>query len=257
MYGEKVLASLDIGTNSTLFLLAKLDASGKIHPVQHEVRTNDLGRGTGADGNLSPEIIELNLRLLRDFKQVAEDAGAEEIRIAATEALRRASNADLLIKRAEKELGLQIKVISGKEEAALTYRGILSGLDDPGIKLLAADIGGGSSEIIYGVGQRIHYSTSLSVGAVSLDRETIRNDPPTPEELDGVRRKSEAALADIPSLCSKSNRPTAFFFAFSPNWAINIWGFSVSFIWTFCFFKISTILSMPKAIPTAGVFGPP
>lgn len=195
---KNILAALDIGTNSTLFLLAEKEASGKINPLHHEVRTNDLGRGIGDDGNLLPEVIELNINLLRGFKQIAEYAGAEEIRIAATEALRKARNADLFIRRVADELDLRVRVISGKEEAELTYHGILSGLDNPDVRILAADIGGGSSEVIYGRGQRIDFSLSLPIGAVSLDREFIHHDPPLMEEIGSLRKKVEVVLAKIP-----------------------------------------------------------
>ncbi len=195
---ERVLASLDIGTNSTLFLIAKVDELGRIYPVHHDVRTNDLGRGLGEDGRLSEETIEHNVALLRDFKKIADSRYATEIHVAATEALRKAENAQILIDRAWDQLGIKINVISGQEEAVLTYFGILSGLQDQSKRIIAADIGGGSSEIILGQGIEILFSTSLPVGAVSLDKLFLKHDPPLPDEIDRVRSATKKAVAMLP-----------------------------------------------------------
>ena len=196
--GEKILASLDIGTNSTLFLVAAVDAGKKIRPMQHDVCTNDLGRGLDPNGNLSSEIIDRNIRLLENFKRRARKAGALEVRAAATEALRKAGNAKILIDRARAELGLDIRVVSGQEEAILTYRGILSGLSERGKPIIAVDVGGGSSEVIYGQGDDVHYSTSLPVGAISLDKKHIHHDPPLGNELEEVRREVDEILRQMP-----------------------------------------------------------
>lgn len=204
MSSQRILASLDIGTNSTLFLLARIDNDGTVHPIKHDVRTNDLGRGLDGRGNLRPDIIDLNMQLLGDLKKTADDAGAVEIRIAATEALRKAGNAQDLIDQAKTEYGLNIRIISGQDEAVLTYRGILSGLDDRSGRVFAADIGGGSSEIIEGEGENILHSISLQIGAVILDRLFIRNDPPLPREVEGVQRHAEVTLRGIPEAFSGS-----------------------------------------------------
>jgi exopolyphosphatase/guanosine-5'-triphosphate,3'-diphosphate pyrophosphatase len=197
MSPPKVLASLDIGTNSTLFLLAQVDDRNVISPLRHEVRTNDLGRGLDDSGNLSAEVIDLNVRLLGDFKRIAEAAGAEEIRAAATEALRRAGNADYLIGRMKAEHGLEIRILSGREEAEYTYRGIVSGLIPSAGTILAADVGGGSTEIIRGTGHEIEKSASVPVGAVKLDHLFIRQDPPSSTEIDAVRNHVEATLSGV------------------------------------------------------------
>lgn len=204
MTRPRILASLDIGTNSTLFLLARIDSAGKIHPLRHDVRTNDLGRGLDGTGNLKSDVMDLNVRLLGEFRKIADDAGAEDIRIAATEALRNAENAQDLINRVKTEHGMDIRVISGQDEADLTYRGILSGLDDQSGRILAADIGGGSSEIIMGEGENILHSVSLPVGAVVLDRLFIRNDPPLLSEVEEVQRHTESALREIPETFAHS-----------------------------------------------------
>lgn len=196
----KVLASLDVGTNSTLFLLAEVDRRGRIRPLQHGVKTNDLGRGLGADGELNPETIELNMDILRHFRTIADENGAVEIRIAATEALRRAGNAAVLLNRTKSELGLDIRIITGQEEARLTFLGILSGLLDPDKRIIAADVGGGSSEIICGEKGQILSAESRPVGAVSLDKKHIKHDPPHPEEIEAVRSEVDRVFCVVPDV---------------------------------------------------------
>ncbi|MBU0519548.1 hypothetical protein KJ564_11505 [bacterium] len=202
---SKALASLDIGTNSTLFLVAEVTEDGSVLPRFHDVKTNDLGRGLNAEGYLSPETIDLNIEILRSFRNISDQYGAVEIRIAATEALRRAKNAEDLIQSAAKELGLQINIISGKQEAFLTYHGIRSGLPEPNSEIIAVDVGGGSSEIIHGKGENILYSDSMPIGAVALHKQHIRHDPPTASELMEVRNASRKALAQLPTELLKTD----------------------------------------------------
>lgn len=194
---RRILAGLDLGTNSTLFLLAEVSPDRSIRPLRHEVRTNDLGRGLNEDGYLSPETIELNLNQLADFRREAETLGAEAIRIGATQALRVAKNADVLIRRAKKELNLDIRILSGEEEARLTYCGVVSALKNPQRTVLLADVGGGSTEIILGSGGEIITSVSLPVGAVTLQRRFIRQDPPRMSELQALRNHLENQIGDL------------------------------------------------------------
>jgi exopolyphosphatase/guanosine-5'-triphosphate,3'-diphosphate pyrophosphatase len=194
----RVLAAIDLGTNSSLFLLAQVDRNGRITPLRQEVRTNDLGRGLDEEGRLSPATIELNLKQLSEFKKIAEDTDAVEIRVAATAALRRAINADDLIDKARTNLNLKIRTISGLEEARLTYQGVISGLEDPAQKILLADVGGGSTEISLGVAGFPVKSVSLGIGVVSLDRHFIRHDPATAEEIGAIRERIQQSFNEIP-----------------------------------------------------------
>jgi exopolyphosphatase/guanosine-5'-triphosphate,3'-diphosphate pyrophosphatase len=191
-----ILAALDVGTNSSLFLLAEVAEGGRIVALRHEVRTNDLGRGLNDKRELTAEAIELNLTLLRDFKQMAHDGGAQEFIIAGTEALRRASNAAHLIERAHRELGLKIRIITGEEEADLTFRGVISGLEVGEMARVVADVGGGSTEIIFGQGRRLLRSFSLPLGAVALDRQFIRHDPAQPQEISEIRNAIRNCLSE-------------------------------------------------------------
>ena len=168
--------------------------SGRITPLRHEVVTNDLGRGLDSRNRLSPEVISLNLSQLAEFKKIAVENGAQEIRVAATEALRRAANAGDLIDRARRELDLGMRILSGEEEAQLTYQGVISGLEDSLSDILLADVGGGSTEVIRGAGGKVIQSISMKMGAVSLDRAFIRSDPASRLEISAVRHEIQKIL---------------------------------------------------------------
>ncbi len=195
---KEIAASLDIGTNSTLFLLAEIQPDGSIRPLMHAVRTNDLGRGLDAQGNLRPETIALNLSLLRDFRRIAEEHGARRIVAAATDALRRARNGRELIELARRELKMEIRVLSGEEEARLTYLGVRSGYPDEDADLIVADVGGGSTEVIRGKGKEVTFSISLPVGAVVMDQRHIHSDPPADDQIEAVRRSADEVLRALP-----------------------------------------------------------
>ncbi|HEX7342987.1 MAG TPA: Ppx/GppA phosphatase family protein [bacterium] len=205
-----IRAALDIGTNSSLFVLAEVESGGKIRPLRHEVRTNDLGRGLNDQNELTDDTIELNLRLLREFKQMADAGGAPDIIIAGTEALRRAANSSVLLERARNELGLEIRIIPGHEEAALTYLGVTSGLPNTDHPRVVADVGGGSTEIILGRGNQPAQSESLPLGAVSLDRQYVKHDPPLPEEIEAIKGYVEKCLAG--SLLKRAPREAEWIF---------------------------------------------
>jgi exopolyphosphatase/guanosine-5'-triphosphate,3'-diphosphate pyrophosphatase len=192
---EKLIrAAVDIGTNSSLFLLAQIGDDGRILPRRHEVRTNDLGRGLDEKGRLTDATIELNLRHLAEFMQMAQAGGARELVLAGTEALRRAANASELIQRAREGLGLEIRVISGEQEAALTYLGVVSGLPDEDRARVVVDVGGGSTEMILGCGHALRRCESLPLGAVSLDRRYIRHDPPLADEITEITHHLHRSL---------------------------------------------------------------
>jgi exopolyphosphatase / guanosine-5'-triphosphate,3'-diphosphate pyrophosphatase len=193
----KTLAAIDLGTNSSLFLLGQVDEAGHLQPLRHEVRTNDLGRGLDHQNRLPARTLDLNLEQLREFQRFATAGGAVEVRVAATEALRRAVNGGELIARAHTELGLEIRILSGSEEAYLTYLGVISGLADPDARVLVADVGGGSTEIILGVAGNPQKSVSLKVGAVMLDQATIRQDPASAQEILDARQLIRSVLVDL------------------------------------------------------------
>lgn len=165
-------AAIDLGSNS--ILLTVIDASGEV--VHDESRVVGLGKGLGDGGQFAPDRIEAALEALTAYATTAAGLGvpAEEVRIVATSAARRATNVDTFVDRVYRETGLRIRVIPGDEEARLTWRGALSGLPVEGTTLVV-DLGGGSTELAYGK-KELEWRHSYEIGSVRLT-ERVLGDP--------------------------------------------------------------------------------
>ena len=159
-------AGIDIGSN-TLLLLVVGDDGALLHD---EARVVGLGRGLGDRGLFATERMEAALDVLGDYAKLASSMGVApaDVRVAATSAARRALNAGTFFERVKASTGLDVRVIDGTEEARLTWLGALQGLSLPDGPLAVVDLGGGSTEIVLGEGDRILMRTSLEIGTVRL-----------------------------------------------------------------------------------------
>ncbi len=157
------VASIDIGTNSTRLLVAEY-RDKHLNRIETDLVTTRLGRGMGA-GRLLPETMRHTAEAIGRFYQKALDLGAKAIIAAATSAVRDASNSGDFLELVKRKTGLTVRVLSGAEEAALSWRGVISGLPvEPG-STLVIDIGGGSTEFIRMQGKRLSLA-SVNAGAV-------------------------------------------------------------------------------------------
>jgi exopolyphosphatase/guanosine-5'-triphosphate,3'-diphosphate pyrophosphatase len=192
-------ATIDVGTNTTLLLVARAEASGAITVLENRAEITRLGRGIGAGGALGAEGIARTLEVLRGYAALARQHGA---RVAAvgTEALRRAPNgADFLVPAAQ-ILGAPVEVIDGAREAALTFRAAVESFPDEakaGV-LIVVDIGGGSTEIVVSERGAVTWSRSLPLGSVRLTERHVRHDPPAADEIEAIGGEIDDALAVVP-----------------------------------------------------------
>ena len=196
------LATIDIGTNTTLLLVAR--SGPAVEVLEERAEITRLGRGIGRQGALDGEAIARTLAALRDFAAVARRHGA---RIAAvgTEALRRASNAAAFLGPAAEILGTEIEVIDGEREAALTFRAVVASFPDLRAgPLVVVDIGGGSTEIVLASDGDVQFRTSLPLGSVRLTEAFVRHDPATAAEQEAIAQAIDTAIAAVPFA-----RPTA------------------------------------------------
>jgi len=192
------LATIDIGTNTTLLLVARLSPDGSLELIEERAEITRLGRGIGAGGALGPEGIARTLAALREF---ATAARRHQAKIAAigTEALRRAPNSAAFLDPAAEILGSPIEVIDGAREAALTFQAVADAF--PAAlrgALTVVDIGGGSTEIVIASGGTVSFNVSLALGSVRLTERYIHHDPPRPDEIGGIIAAVDAALAEVP-----------------------------------------------------------
>jgi exopolyphosphatase / guanosine-5'-triphosphate,3'-diphosphate pyrophosphatase len=187
-------AAIDIGSNSTLALLAELER-GELRTVHDTLTLNQLGSSVDASGEFSREVIALNVDLLNEIVRDFRREGAEAFVLCGTSAMRRARNAAELSSAAQQILGLNIEVLSGRDEAALTFAGAISGREIyPNERIGVIDLGGGSTEVIAGRGSVPAESTSIDFGAVSLTNAFVKSDPASAEEIGELRRMLKLRL---------------------------------------------------------------
>jgi len=189
-------AIIDIGTNTVLMLLARRDADGRVVVTDDMVRMTRLGQGAAASGRLLPEAIERTLAALREYRGIAQRLGAE-IEAVATEGLRMAGNPEAFLEPAAEALGRPVRLISGDEEAELSFRSVAQ--EEPGDgPLYVLDIGGGSTELVVGRGGVVIDRRSHRVGSVRLTEQLVRSDPPTAAEIEAVAAAARTAFAQQP-----------------------------------------------------------
>jgi len=159
-------AAIDIGSNSVLLTI--VDDEGVV--LHDEARVVGLGQGLGDRGLFQPDRLKAAESALTDFAQTAQKLGVEPwaIEAVATSAARRAMNAQTWFSRMQRRIGLRVRVISGEEEARLTWRGALTQLRLPRGPVLVVDLGGGSTELVLGDADRVVDRVSLEIGSVRL-----------------------------------------------------------------------------------------
>jgi exopolyphosphatase/guanosine-5'-triphosphate,3'-diphosphate pyrophosphatase len=200
MSGPRRVAVVDVGTNSTRLLVADV-SDGRVSEVERQSRVTRLGRGVDLSGQLSNEAVEAVCEAVADYVSIYREAGAEAVEAIATSAVRDASNGDAFIAELRERFALSARVLGGEEEARLTYLGATSERP-PAEPTVVIDIGGGSTELVAGVGEETAFHASLQAGVVRHTERHIGTDPPTAIELESlaadVRGLIAFALADQP-----------------------------------------------------------
>lgn len=197
------LAAIDIGSNSIHMVIARVVSGGHFEIVDRAKEMVGLGRGTLVNGHLSDETFEAGFRALATFTQLARREGAEPILAVATSSIREASNGGDFVLRAWEELGLRVDVITGLEEARLVFEGARHSIDFRGQRPIVVDVGGGSVEIIQGIGPRIEWQESLKLGVARLTDKFISSDPPRKSEISKLKAH---LLRKLGSAFKKSQR---------------------------------------------------
>ena len=179
-------AAIDCGTNAIRLLIAAVD-SNKVSDRLREMRTVRLGEGVDATGEFSNMALERTFAACREYAELLMQYEIKELRFVATSASRDVSNRDVFITGVKEILGVEPEVISGDQEAELSYRGALSGLDVKG-SVLVADIGGGSTEFVTTLADRSLVSESVNIGCVRMTERYLQSDPPTQQEVEAATR---------------------------------------------------------------------
>ena len=185
---ERIIAAIDIGTNSIHMVVVKVDTSlPSFNVIATEKATVRLGERCAKTGMLTPEAMERSLNALARCLEISRSFNAEEIISVATSAMREAPNGQEFIAEIEEKLGLTVDLISGSEEARRIYLGVLSALELNNQAHVIIDIGGGSTELILGNGHDPDYLSSTKVGAVRLSDLYITTDPISDREFEKLQ----------------------------------------------------------------------
>ena len=194
------VATIDIGTNSVLLLIAEAEG-GALRPIVERATVTRLGEGVDRSRQLLPEASARTLACLAQYEGELRAHCVTRFDVVGTSALRDAAGGKDFVARAAEILGVAPRVIDGGEEARLTFIGALSGLPVSG-KVTVFDIGGGSTEIVSGeVGssaRTINAAISLNIGSVRLFERHVHDDPPTSAEMRNVERDIAEALEQAP-----------------------------------------------------------
>lgn len=189
------LGVLDVGSNTVHLLVVDAHPGARPLPAHsHKVELR-LAQLLDEDGAIGPEGVDKLVGVVQEALQAAEDKGVEELLPFATSAVREASNADDVLARVQTETGVELQVLTGAEEARLTFLAVRRWFGWSAGKLLVLDIGGGSLEIAYGIDEEPDAAVSLPLGAGRLTAAWLPGDPPEPDAIRALRRHVRAQIA--------------------------------------------------------------
>ena len=190
------VAAIDCGTNSIRLLVADIDVdAGTLRDVDRRMEIVRLGQGVDRTGRFAPDALERTMDACRRYADVVRATGAERVRFVATSASRDVSNRDEFEAGVRGALGVEPEVVTGDEEAALSFAGatreLAGAVPEP---VLVVDIGGGSTEFVLG-SEAVRAARSVDIGCVRMTERHLHSDPPTASEVAAARADIEAAIS--------------------------------------------------------------
>ena len=187
------VAAIDCGTNSIRLLIADIDGNN-FREVVRDMEIVRLGQGVDETGQFHPDAITRTLAAVDKFAAEIAKRGVEKIRFCATSATRDATNRHLFVDGVRERLGIEPEVISGDEEAALSFAGAIKDLDPANGPFLVVDIGGGSTEFVFGT-STVEAARSVNIGCVRMTERHFDTDPVATEQIESARTDIQAAIA--------------------------------------------------------------
>ncbi len=204
------VAAVDCGTNSIRLLIADVDPDqGTLSDVDRRMEIVRLGQGVDTTGWLAPEALDRTLKALRGYAELIESHGAAAVRMVATSATRDAANAGEFTRRVTEVLGTGPEVLTGDEEARLSFLGATAelGVSVPA-PYLVTDIGGGSTEFVLGQDGQVAAALSVNIGCVRMTERHLRDDPPSPAQIDAATADIDQAIAQAAAVVDSSRART-------------------------------------------------
>jgi exopolyphosphatase/guanosine-5'-triphosphate,3'-diphosphate pyrophosphatase len=191
------VAAIDCGTNSVRLLIADV-SGGELVELERRMEIVRLGQGVDQTGRLAPEALDRTFAAMRGYAKLITEHEAERVRVVATSATRDAANRDEFVRGVVEIFGVEPEVITGDEEARLSFIGATKDLAAlrPMRPYLVVDIGGGSTEFVLGTGD-VEAARSVDIGCVRMTERHLRSDPPSPGQLAAAVADIDAALAAV------------------------------------------------------------
>lgn len=178
-----IIASIDIGTNTILLLIAEIDTTaGRLTAIENQYEMPRIGRGLKAGEPIAQDRIDAMRRVLDSYKRRIDYHNCGKVLLTATNAMRIASNGNEIVEMINKNYGWDVDIVTGDEEARISFLGASSAIEGSGYKTVI-DIGGGSTEVIYGNDDELSYKNSFRIGAVALTERFFKSDPPSEENI--------------------------------------------------------------------------
>ena len=199
------VAVIDLGTNTTRVLVADV-TNNTVSELERRTTVTRLGQGVDATGRLADEAIDRVTKVLEDYRRVIDELEPDTIVGLATSAVRDAANGAEFRQMLHDRFGIDVQIIPGEEEARLTFLGATAAREPGDGPLMVIDIGGGSTEFVIGrAGAAPDFPVSTNAGSVRQTERHLRNDPPSPEELQELRDDVQSIIsAAVPESARKS-----------------------------------------------------
>jgi exopolyphosphatase / guanosine-5'-triphosphate,3'-diphosphate pyrophosphatase len=194
------VAVVDLGTNSTRLLVAEV-ADGAVTELERRTEVPRLGEGVDRNGRLSDDAVARVHETLGGYREVIERLGARQVVGVATSAVRDAENGEEFREELAERFGIDARIISGEEEARLTFLGATSGRGERDDETMVLDIGGGSTEFVVGApGSEPSFHVSATLGSVRHTERHLHSDPPKPDEVADLSADARRTIeADVPA----------------------------------------------------------
>jgi exopolyphosphatase/guanosine-5'-triphosphate,3'-diphosphate pyrophosphatase len=191
------IAAIDVGSNSIHLIVAEVETGGRINILDRAKEMVRLGDGALHTGVIPPEVFRRGLDALKFLRRIAERHKVDALSAVATSAVREAQNGGEFVRAARDEVGIDIRVIRGDEEARLIYLGARSSLDLGKRRVALFDLGGGSLEVILADAQELYFTASLKLGVIRLAEACPCSDPPTAHERAQLAERARSMLDPV------------------------------------------------------------
>ncbi|MCI0706636.1 MAG: Ppx/GppA family phosphatase [Ignavibacteriae bacterium] len=194
------IGAIDIGTNTILLLIADVQADGSLSVVRDEHAIARLGKGVDEHRRVLPATFDRAVEFLRPYQAILNKERVDTVTVCATSFLRDALNKQEFIDHVKKHVGYDVRVLSGEEEATLTYLGAISEFYSPGSsqRFAVIDIGGGSTELTFGTDINVSRRKSLDIGSVRLTERVLKSSPPSRAALDNASQLIRQQVQSFP-----------------------------------------------------------